>query len=312
MDDQGPSRPILGIVFKVIATFLVIGNATCVKLVADRYPIGEIVFARAVFGLVPLLVWVAWRGGFVPMVRTSRLGAHALRTGIGVFAMVLYFASLGLLPLPDAMAISQSAPLIVVALAALMLGETVRVFRWTAVSVGFVGVFIIIWNYVGFSEGGAAEGSALGALLAFASAVSLAFATITLSTISRIEPVTTIVFYFSVMAALLALLTAPFGWKMPGAVDLLILAGVGITAGAGQLMTTFALRYADASSVAPFDYLQIVWALLFGWLIFAQLPNMQVLIGAAIVVASGLVVIWRERQLGLARSRERPPAAPVP
>lgn len=296
MDAFRRPRPLLGIAFRVAASLLVVGYSALVKLVAESYPVGQLFFARAFFGFIPVLLWAAWAGHLATMVRTERYGAHLGRASVTAFAIVCSFLALAYLPLADATAIAQSSPLIFVVFAALFLGERVGAYRWSAVAVGFCGVFLIVSNYVGFEGGGAAQASAMGPVFGFLSAVAYAFSGILVSTLTRYEHVTTITFHFSLFGMIGALLTLPFGWQMPGLADLLIFIGIGVAAGMAQIFLTQSLRFADASLVAPFDYLMLVWAIIVGFALFGHLPTASVVIGAAIVGAAGLVVIWRERR----------------
>ncbi len=305
-------NPLAGIALKVVSTAFFTAMATLIKLVSERFPVGEIAFARSFFGLVPVLVWAAWRGQFPGVFLTRNVRGHLLRVTVGTTSMFLGFSALGYLPIVDATAIGYAAPLITVAFAAFLLGEAVHVYRWSAVVIGLVGVLVILSEYV--EPGGGGERSLLGAGLQLASAVFAAWAAIQISVLSRTEPAGTIVVYFSSFAALVALLTIPFGWVMPTPTEALMLVGTGLFGGVGQVLMTQSYRYADASVLAPFDYTSMIWAVLVSLVIFSTAPTVLVLTGSAIVIGAGLVVIWRERQLGLIRNRikqAQPPAPPA-
>jgi drug/metabolite transporter (DMT)-like permease len=113
-----------------------------------------------------------------------------------------------------------------------------------------------------------------------------------------------IVFYFFILASALSLFTIPFGWRMPDGPDLALFVVVGILGGVGQILVTQSYRYADTSVIAPFEYTTMIWALLFGWFVFGDLPTLTMLIGATIVTATGLFIVWREHQIGLLRTKE--------
>jgi drug/metabolite transporter (DMT)-like permease len=231
---------------------------------------------------------------------------HFKRGFIGTSAMYLGFAALSYLPLHDAIAIGYASPLIAVILAALLLKETVRAYRWTAVGIGFVGVLIMLSPYlkIGTFGGELTAGPTLGAMFAFAGAFCSAGAMIQVRRLTETEKTGAIVFYFFIMASGLSLCTITLGWHMPDAMDLALFVLVGILGGIGQILVTQSYRYADTSVIAPFEYTTMIWALLFGWFIFGDLPTVAVLVGAAIVAATGLFIVWREHRLGLLRTKE--------
>ena len=241
-------------------------------------------------------------------VLTSRPLGHLGRGAISVVGMFLNFAALARLPLVDATAISFAAPLITVAFAAWFLGERVRIYRWSAVGVGFVGVIVMLWPYLDFAqftkEGAAAQAATIGALCALAGAFTNAGSVIQTRRLTDTETTSSIVFYFSLSCALAGLATLPLGWIWPDRWQLAALIGAGLVAGLGHILLTESYRFAPASVVAPFDYTMMVWVFLLGYWMFGEVPTVYVYVGAAIVVASGLFVIWRERQLRLRRERE--------
>lgn len=298
-------QPLLGILFKVLSAFCFTLMSAGIKRLGAGYPTGELVFFRSAFALVPLLIWIGWRGGIVPAIRTSNLKGHLLRGIIGSCGMFSGFVALTYLPLSDAVAIGYASPLIVVVLAALVLKETVRAYRWTAVLVGFGGVLIMLMPHLrtGIAATGLGGGPAVGALFALLGASCAAGATIQVRRLTATEGTGAIVFYFSLLTTILGLSTALLGWVMPPPGDFALLVLVGILGGIGQILLTQSYRYGDASLVAPFEYTTMIWALLIGWFAFDQLPQPSVALGGAIVAAAGLFVIWRERRLGIERAR---------
>jgi drug/metabolite transporter (DMT)-like permease len=297
------------VVLKVLSTLAFMSMATLVKLLSDRFPVGEITFARSLFALIPVAIWATAEGGLGRVFYTARPRAHFFRSLVGVCGMFLGFAALARLPLADSTAISFTAPLITVALAALILHEQVRIYRWSAVGAGFIGVLIILSGYV---EEGAPDRNVLGAGLQLAAAAVVALVAIQVRHMTRTEPAVTIVVYFSIFSTLVSLLTIPFGWVMPTPLEAVALLAIGILGGFGQVLMTESFRHADASLLAPFDYLSLIWALLISFIIFGTLPTGTMLAGAVIVVAAGLFVLYRERQLRIVRDRagEIPPAMP--
>lgn len=307
-DLNSSSRPLLGIGLKIAATFVFMMMAAIGRQLGDTYPVGQIVFFRSLFAFLPIaaLMWIAGRG--LSTLATQKPLSHLRRAFTGVCAMFTYFGSLTYLPLADVTAISFASPLIVVALAAVVLGEAVRLYRWSAVGVGFVGVVIMISPHltsIGAAGVGAAGASTIGLALAVANAVLVACTMIFIRMMSSTESALAIAFYFQLAATIASLATLPFAWVTPGTGDLALLVLLGVLGGLGQLLMTNGYRFAQASTLASFDYVAMLWAILFGWLFFAELPVPAVYAGAAIVMASGIFIAWRERALGIERDRER-------
>ncbi len=295
------SRPLLGIALKVGATFVFMLMAAIARGLGDAIPVGQIVFFRSAFAFVPIVVFMAAaRQGFGSLA-TKHPIAHARRAFTGVLAMFTYFGALTYLPIADVTAISFASPLIVVALAAVILGESVRLYRWSAVAVGFAGVLIMISPHLG-GEGG---GSSAGLLLAMTNAVLVAFTMIFIRMMSGTETALAITFYFQLTCSVVSGATLLFAWANPTLWQFAMLVMLGILGGIGQLLMTNGYRFAQASTLANFDYAAMIWAILFGWLFFGELPAAAVYAGAAIVIGSGLFIVWRERQLGIERAREK-------
>jgi drug/metabolite transporter (DMT)-like permease len=307
-------NPGRGIALKVASTFVFTLMLACVKAVADRIPAGEIVFCRSFFALIPVVLMLLWQGELATSLRTAKPWVHLSRGAVGVGSMALSFSALAFLPLPESMMIGYAAPLIVVILAAFLLGETVRLFRWTAVTVGLVGIVIILWpRLTVFRSGDIADAALIGALLALASAILSAFASIFVRTMTRTESTGTIVIYFALVASLLSLVVSlPFGWVMPAPADAALLVACGLLGGVGQILMTAAYRSADTATIASFEYVSMLWGVSLGYIFFREAPTGSVLYGGAIVVAAGIFIIFRERQLGLQRKRQRKAAPPAP
>jgi drug/metabolite transporter (DMT)-like permease len=225
--------------------------------------------------------------------------------------MGLGFAGLGLLPLPEVTAIGYAAPLLTVIFAAMFLGEAVRAFRITTVGLGLAGVLIILSpRFSALGTGGIGATETLGAMLVLVGAVFSALAQVFVRKLVMEERTTAIVFYFSVTSACLSLVTLPFGWAWPSPSAAAMLVAAGLLGGVGQVFLTSSYRYADASVVAPFEYASMILALGVGYFAFDEVPTLRVLEGAAVVVAAGIAIIWRERQLGLQRDKQRKSMTP--
>lgn len=306
--DPNQSNPLIGIVLKVSSALIFTGMVALIKIVSARVPVGEILFSRNFFGMVPVIVMVAMRRELATVFATRRFWGHIGRAVVGGTAMGLWFSALARIPLPDATAISFSAPLMTVILAWLILGETVRIYRWSAVGFGFLGILVILSPHI--SQTGMSDAAAFGAMLAFGAACFMAMASVFVRKLTATERTATIVLWFSATTSVFSLVTLPFGWTLPDTQDALILVSIGLLGGIGQIMLTQSYRFAEASTIAPFEYTTLLWAILFGWLLFQETPTIEVLAGAAIVIAAGIFVIYRERRLGLDRTKAQKASSP--
>jgi drug/metabolite transporter (DMT)-like permease len=284
-------RPLLGIGCKIAATVLFSVMFAAIRWLGPLFPIGEIVFFRSVLGAA-VVVTAALASGGPALLATSNIRSHALRSTAGTIAMFCNFAAYTLLPLADATAIGFAAPLFVVVMAALFLGERVHATRWSAVVVGFLGVIVIAGP-----EAGLSRSSFYGALFALFGAALQGTAMILIRRMSAHEHSITIAFYFMLTSAAVSLLTIWSGWQVPRNSELAVLLLTGIAGGVGQLFLSFSYRYGEASVLAPFDYAAMIWAVVLGYFVFHELPAPQVWSGGVIVIAAGLLILWRERML---------------
>ncbi|MDI4664825.1 DMT family transporter [Xanthobacter autotrophicus] len=285
-----------GIGLQIAATFFFALMSALVRMVADEVPSGEIVFARSFFGLVPVVVWLLWSGRMTGALATRQPLGHVVRGLVGVSAMWLSFAALAFIPLAEAVAFSYATPLVAVVLAALLLGERVPAYRWLVLAVGFSGIVIMLWPSFSHAAVGTGPGPLIGAGLALIGAVGAGFAITQVRHLTRTETSEAIVFYFSLVASLAGLATLPLGWVVPDGRVALILVGMGLAGGVGQICVTAAIRHAPASVVAPFNYALLLWATGFGIVLFGEWPEPLVVVGALVVVVAGLGLIWRERR----------------
>jgi drug/metabolite transporter (DMT)-like permease len=293
-----------GVALKLASLLLFAVMSALIRGFGDTIPVGQVVFFRSVFAIVPVVIIYAARRELVTAVYTHRLRGHLGRGVISIFATFLSFAALGRLPLVDATAISFAAPLIVVALAALILKERVQAYRWSAVAIGFCGVIVMLTPYLDVGRA-VATGAAIGALFALLAAFCNAGTAIETRRLTDTESTSAIVFYFSVFCALAGLLTLPFAWHPPSELEFNKLVAIGVLAGVAHILLTEGYRFAPASLLAPFEYAAMVWAFMLGYVMFGEMPTPAVLLGAVIIAAAGLFVIWREHQLGIVRPRAR-------
>jgi drug/metabolite transporter (DMT)-like permease len=299
-------NPSLGIVLKLASVSAFVIMQVLIKSTDGRVPAGEVVFFRSFFAFPVILGWLAWQGQLAVGWKTANPMGHFWRGMVGTAAMGLGFAGLQLLPLPEVTALGYAAPILTVVFAAMFLGEQVRFFRMFAVAMGMAGVIIVLApRLTALSEGHLAATQALGAVVVLMSATFAALAQIFIRKLVATERAATVVFYFTLSSTLLSFLTLPFGWVLPGAGDAALLVLAGAFGGAGQGLLTSAYRFAHASVVAPFEYASMLFAIALGYLLFAEVPTSGTLAGASLIVVAGIVIIWRERQLGLKRDRSR-------
>ena len=284
----------LGIVLRVLAMACMAGLAALVKACAERgAPVLEIIFVRNAFAFVPVLLYV-WKTAGFGVLKTNRLGGHATRSAVGLVGMFCGFTAVSMLPLTESTALSFASPLFMTALSALILKEHVGVHRWGAVVVGFVGVLIMV-------RPDPTHMASLGTAFALAGALGAAGAMIAIREIGRTEPGATIVFYFTLAGMVLGLASLPFGWVIPDMTTLGLLILAGLIGGVGQLFLTEAIRRAPVAVVAPFDYTQLVWASLIGFLVWDETPRLATLMGALVVAGSSIYILLRETRRFRAR-----------
>ena len=291
---------------RLIGIGLRVAAATCFAFMATLVKIGheagvatvELAFYRFAFGLPPLLLWIAASRNYTAW-RTQRPFAHIWRAAAGLTTLLLSFSALALLPLAETTTIGFAAPLFAIALSALLLGESVGPHRWSAVVLGFVGVLVVVRP----------EGRhlpPLGLLLASLAAFGAGIVTITIRQVGRTEGTQTIVLWFTLLSLAATGMMMPFFARAHAPGTWLLLLALGAVGGFSQICLTASLRYAPVPVVVPFDYTQLLWAVLLGWLVFSDRPASTTWLGAAIIVASGLYTLYREHRLGREAAREAP------
>lgn len=297
-------RPGRAVAFKLSAVFLFTLMAALIKATADAVPPGQAVFFRSLFAIPVIFGWLALRGELKGGVRVSNPWGHVRRGVLGTTAMGMTFAGLGLLPLPEVTAIGYATPIFTVILAAILLGERIRVIRVSAVIIGLVGVLIMLWPRLG---GGAhlEDAATLGAVLILIATMARALIQIQIRQLVRTDSTSAIVFWFSMTATVLSAMTFPFGWVVPDLATTALLISAGLMGGMAQILVTSSYRYGQASLLAPCDYASMIFAIIIGFVWFDELPTLVMLIGAALVIAGNGLVIWRERRLGLERNKAR-------
>ena len=297
LDTDRPAEPhvVLGMVLRLASAIALAAMFAGVKWAGQHgVSVGESLFYRQIGTALCAVGWVALGPGFASL-KTKRIGAHVARMVIGVVAMGLNFLTFVLLPLAEATAIGFSVPIFATLLAALVLGERTGWWRWSAVLAGFLGVLVIVQPGSGHIE-------VHGGAVAVAAALSTAGATIAIRRLGATEAVATTVFWFAVSSLVPLAIVMLFVAKPHDAQIFAVIAGLSLAGGVAQLLLTGALRLAPVALVMPMDYSALLWASLLGWLIFGQLPSHWTGLGAPMVIAVGLVILWREQRLRIAGS----------
>jgi drug/metabolite transporter (DMT)-like permease len=284
-------RPILGISLKLASVVLFAGMTLCVKLLGPEIPPGQTIFVRGLLS-VGVLAFIAWRTDGLHLLKTNNWRSHALRSLSGTVSMFCLFAAVTMIPLADVTAITFTAPMFLTILAMIFLGEKIHRFRWTALAFGFSGVVIMIGPHLTF-----ARGDSLGAITALGNAIFSAIAMVFLRGMSGREHAVTITFYFSLTFTLCAALTSLQGWPVPTPTQWVLIVLTGLFGVFGQLLMTYSYRYAEASTIAPLDYSNMIMAVIVGYAFFDEIPSLSVWIGSTLVVGAGLIILWREYQL---------------
>ncbi|MFL2898113.1 MAG: DMT family transporter [Candidatus Pelagibacter sp.] len=252
---------------------------------SEDYPLGQVLFFRGFFGIVFYFFVIPpeRRKNFY---YTKRAGLHFLRCIFGLIALVAIFTALRNLPLATVVSISFAAPIFTTIFSIFLLNEKVGFYRWLAVIVGFIGIIVIAEP--GFSS------LNIYYLYPIIFCLGLSYVAIAIRQLSTSEPVWLISLYFSVAITLLSFLTIPYGWVMPNLNDLAILSLVGIFGGVANLWLSQSYKYSEVSLVTPLKYLALVFAIIFGYFIWGEVPTIKTLLGAALVIISSIIIFRRE------------------
>ena len=280
----------LGVLLMLLGMLMFSLNDVMGKWLMATFSVGQLMLIRSLAALVVLAPFL-WRTGWNRLVKVDRPRLHLLRAALFAFEASGFYFAVAYMPLADTMTYWLAAPIYVAALSPLMLGEKVGWRRWTAIIVGFLGVVIALEP--------SKETFTLPALIALAGSLSFGLALV-LGRSLRAAPDTTLVFWqiagAGIFAAILCL-ADPGGWAPVSAVDFGLLSLLGIVAMSAHMLVNRSLKLADAATVAPLQYTLLLWAVVFGWLFFGDMPRPAMLVGAAVIVASGLFIFFREQQL---------------
>lgn len=285
-----PSAMRMGVLAMLLGMLMFSLNDVLGKWLVTSYSAPQLMLIRSIAAIAVLLPFF-WRSGWQSLIRVERPRLQALRSLLFAFEATAFYFAVGYMPLADAMTYWLAAPIYVAALSPLMLGEKVGWRRWTAILIGFAGVVIALEP--------SSESLTLPALIALAGSVAFSFAMIFGRTL-RATPDTTLVFWQVVGAAIFSMVGIafdPIGWTPVRSVDFGLLSLLGIVAMGAHMLVNRSLKLADASTVVPLQYTMLIWAVLFGWIFFGDLPRNAMLVGAGFIVASGLFIFFREQKL---------------
>lgn len=304
-------NPVRAITLKVLSVVIFVCMMSLIKATSQDIPPGQAVFFRSIFALPILIIWLIYGGDFPQKLKANDPMGHIWRGLMGTCAMATGFLAIGLLPLPEVVAIGYAAPLLVTMLAAMFLGERIRLVRFLALLLGMFGVMLILSPRLSLMDSEVTTRlQTIGALAALMAALFAALAQVFARKLVATETTGSIVFYFSLMSAGLSLLTIPFGWELPTfqAAGLLIMAG--FLGGVGQILLTESYRHAEVAVIAPFEYCSIILALLVGYFVFDEYPTGIMMAGVALIITAGIIIIERERRLGIKRTGKARSAVP--
>ena len=252
---------------------------------SEAYPLGQVLFFRGFFGVILYFI-IMPRDRIKNFYLTKRPGLHFLRCMSGLIALVAIFIALRNLPLATVVSISFAAPIFTTIFSIFLLSEKVGIFRWIAVLVGFIGILII--TEPGFSSFN------IYFIYPIIFCLGLSYVAIAIRQLSTTEPVWLISLYFSIAITLVSLVTLPYGWVMPNFGDLLLLMLIGVFGGVANLWLGQSYKLAEVSLVSPLKYLALVFAIVFGYFIWDEIPSFKTLLGASLVIISSIIIFRRE------------------
>lgn len=275
-----------GILLRLLAAFLITAMSAAVHEAAKSATIGQIMFWRSAIALIPILAYMALLSEFPAALYTSKPRLHVTRGLLGAFSMAMSFLSLAYLPVANAQALAFLAPVLVLPLAAVWLEEAVGRKLVLAVLLGFGGVLFLLWD--AFENPG--QNAVIGVSAGIVFAITMAFLRVHTKTMTATERPATIALYFAVTSALVGLGSLPLGWTPLAETSLTWLFAAGVLGGLAHIASNEAVRRSPISTLAPFDFTSLIWALLFDVVIFAQLPGVLGMIGMVIIAASAFYV----------------------
>lgn len=280
-------RPGLGIGLRLLSGLLFAGMFVCVKVVSAEVPIGQIVFFRAFFAILPLVAFLWVRNEFPRGLATKRPGAHLLRASFGALALFGSFAAVSRLNLAEAILIAQLSPILMAGGAAILLSERLTKWRICGLALGFVGVLALVWpELTGPVQ---VPGRLLGYAIAIAAAILSALALIMVRSLNKTESAGAIALYFVLASMIGGIATMPWGWVAPDGAILWFLILSGLFGGFAHIAMTLAFRYAEASQLAAFEYVALLWPLLADLFLFELSLSSSFVLAAPLILAGATI-----------------------
>jgi drug/metabolite transporter (DMT)-like permease len=279
---------IAGIGLRLLATFLMTAMSAAVRVTAETVPLGQLIFWRSFLALIPICLYMIWRREFPSALRTKHPRLHVTRSLLGVFAMAMFFTALAYLPLANAQALGYLAPILVLPLAAVLLKEKLTAIIFSAVFLGFCGVIFLLWDAFTLPSEGALTGVAAGLVFAF----TMAFVRVHTKTMTLTESSASIAFYLALVGSVVGLGTIVLGWIELSNTMFGWLALAGFLGGIGHIVANEATARAPVSTLAPFDFAGLIWALGFDVILFSIVPGPMGLIGIFAITLAALMVTF--------------------
>ena len=252
---------------------------------SENYPVGQVLFFRGFCGMIPIFFLIP-RERYFNFYKTDRAFLHFKRCAFGLIAIVSIFIALRNLPLATVVSITFAAPIFTTIMSIFFLSEKVGLYRWMAVLVGFIGIIIISepgFNSLNFYY-----------IYPIIFCLGLSYVAIAIRQLSETEPVWLIGLYFSFSIMILSFFTLPQGWVLPSLKDLLLLSTLGILGGLANLWLTQSYKFSEVSLVTPLKYLALVFAIIFGYVFWNEIPTTKTLLGSALVIISSIIIFRRE------------------
>ena len=298
------SRPLMAIGLRLLAAVALTTLSMLVKLTEQQgVHLFEIMFWRQFFTLLAMVGFAAATVGFAQL-RPVRFRQHAYRSAYGITGMALVYAAVILLPLAEATTVNFTAPIWATILSMILMKEKIGRYRWSAVAIGFLGILIV-------AQPGSSPVDPLGLAVGLGGAFMIALTSVQIQDLNKTESSTSIVFWFCLLTSPLLALALPFVGKAHSTETWLLLGGVGLSGAAGQLLLTNSLRYGAAATVIVMDYTALLWATLYGWQVFGDLPVANTWIGAPIIILAGTIIVVREGHLARKARRATAPEEPL-
>lgn len=261
--------------------------AGLIKVLGEDIALGQLVFFRSAFALIPLIGFLIWQHNFPRGLRTQHPVAHLVRCGLGIMAMFSAFATLRYLPVAEATTITYLSPVILVILATIWLKETVSARRWWGVALGVFGLLVMtVPSFSAHADTKTLIGIGLGVITAFL----IAGALLQVRQLSKMgENSGAITFYFAITGTVVGAMTVYSGWSSPTTFQWFCLIAIGLIGGISQILMTISFKYAEASALAPYEYLSILWAVIMGVLFFSEVPNVFFWLAMPLILAGAIV-----------------------